>query len=53
MKIADKIGAEEGAVHILLKKKGLPVAGVYLEGKKEFVSPSLRKKEKANEKPAE
>ena len=53
MKIADKIKVDEGAVHILLKKKGVPVAGIYVEGKKEFISPSIDKKEKANDLSAE
>ena len=49
MKIADKINVEEGAVHILLKKKDKPVAAIYIEGKKEFRSPNLDKKDKAND----
>tara|TARA_Y100001970_G_C14051554_1_gene759210 strand:+ start:233 stop:394 length:162 start_codon:yes stop_codon:yes gene_type:complete len=53
MKAVDKIKVEDGAVHILLKKKGEPVAGIYVEGKKEFVSPELSKKEKANDISAE
>jgi len=47
----DFLGPRGDTIQVILKKRGKPVAGIYKDDEQELRSPSLQKKEDADEKP--